>query len=271
MLSSFVSELVLSVHPPQQVLATLFKALDKWQQANEHALVDTIVSFLVTKYRHVAASEATDEQLMTVLVSHACKSILSLDQLEHPFCVALQSKHALKVNITSTLAHCFGRVLATDVATLLPVVLKWNEPSQGTTNPVQAFVVEVLAAAGDEVPTTSTDKKLLFLPFVAMHQHEFGALCSTMDDETRATTQWGVTPSTHLERVAHDLWTIVRDEFYTCVHLLLEAPCHVFEHVQASVGNVFRDTLAREVVPTMAFLSRHNLRTDTHRASKPAP
>ncbi|KAI9906166.1 hypothetical protein PsorP6_013403 [Peronosclerospora sorghi] len=137
MLSSSVSELLLYVHPPQQVLATLFKALDKWQQANEHALVDTIVSFLVTKYRHVAASEATEEQLMTVLVSHACKSILSLDQ---------------------------------------------NEPSQGTTNPVQAFFVEVLAAAGDEVPTTSTDKKLLLLPFVAMLQHEFGALCSTMDD-----------------------------------------------------------------------------------------
>ncbi|KAI9906678.1 hypothetical protein PsorP6_003716 [Peronosclerospora sorghi] len=179
MLSSSVSELLLSVHPPQPVLPTLLKARDKWQQANEHALVDKIVSFLVTKYRHAATSEATDEQLMTVFVYLACKSILYLDQvcpvlvqLEHPFCVALQSKHALKVDTTSTLAHCFGRVLATDVATLLPVVLKWNEPSQGTTDPVQAFVVEVLAAAGDEVPTTSTDEKLLLLPYFAMLQHE---------------------------------------------------------------------------------------------------
>ncbi|KAI9914577.1 hypothetical protein PsorP6_008277 [Peronosclerospora sorghi] len=136
MLSSSVSELLLSVHPPQQVIATLLKALDKWKQSNEHALVDTIVSFLVTKYRHTATSEATDEQLMTVFVSLACKSILSLDQvcpalvqLEHPLCVALQSKHALKVDTTSTLSHCFGRVLATDVVTLLPVVLKWNEQS----------------------------------------------------------------------------------------------------------------------------------------------
>ncbi|KAI9910437.1 hypothetical protein PsorP6_010905 [Peronosclerospora sorghi] len=167
------------IHTPQQVLATLLKALDKWQQANEHALVDTIVSFLVTKYRHAATSEATDEQLMTVFVSLACKSILSLDQvcpalvqLEHPFCVALQSKHALKVDTTSTLSHCFGHVLATDVVTLLPVVLKWNEPSPGTTDPVQAFVVQVLSAAGDEIPTTSTDEKLLLLPYVAMLQHQ---------------------------------------------------------------------------------------------------
>ncbi|KAI9914486.1 hypothetical protein PsorP6_007826 [Peronosclerospora sorghi] len=276
MLSSSVSELLLSVHPPEQVLATLIKALDKWHQANEHALVDTIVSFLVTKYRHVAASEATDEHLMTVFVSLACKSILSFDQvcpalvqLEHPFCVALQSKHALQVNTTSTLAHCFGRVLATDVATLLPVVLKWNEPSQGTTDPVQAFVVEVLAAASDEVPPTSTDKKLLLLPFVAMLQHAFGAVCRTLDDETRATTEWGVTLATHLARVAHDLWTIARDEFYTCVQLMLEATRHVFEHVQASVGHVFRDSLAREVVPTMArFVAtqsspRHQSRVQT--------
>ncbi|KAI9906677.1 hypothetical protein PsorP6_003717 [Peronosclerospora sorghi] len=62
-----------------------------------------------------------------------------------------------------------------------------------------------------------------------------------MDDETRATTQWGVTLATHL----------ARDEFYTCMQLLIEAPRHVFEHVQVS-GIVFRDTLAREVVPTMA-------------------
>ncbi|KAI9922266.1 hypothetical protein PsorP6_002629 [Peronosclerospora sorghi] len=167
MLSSSVSELLLSVHTPQQELATLLKALDKWQQANEHALVDTIVSFLGTKYRHAATSEATDEQLMTVFVSLAC-----LVQLEHPFCVALQSKHALKVDTTSTLAHCFGRVLATDVATLLPVIFKWNEPSQGTTDPVQAFDVEVVTAAVDEVSTTSTDEKLLLLPYVAMLQHE---------------------------------------------------------------------------------------------------
>ncbi|KAF1318510.1 hypothetical protein FI667_g13898, partial [Globisporangium splendens] len=279
--TSSLGDLVLKTTSKKKSFETIVQVVHKWSRApssNARSVLDTVVTFALTKFRSVHSSD-NDDNLFKLLLAFASTEISQkkekkplvrvetlakwLATLDHPFSAALATAiKKTKEGEAPVLVDVFGATLADNVQRLLPFCLSWSQRSDVIVEPRAELLVRVLHAARNvlkQKKNAAKDQAAIDQSFRFILKKEFVAVCEQQAASPSAECKsmpWAIEVADLLRQVALDAFAACRDEFDACVAALLQAPTLIFLNVQGSLLQLFQEseTMERELLPTMARL-----------------